>query len=321
MARKTYTLLMLILLLLSFGGNAQQLQKTANIIPGSFRISEEEMRLYRMINDYRQRYDLPPIPISVSLCYVATAHVRDLFFHHPDQGACNFHSWSDKGPWKAFCYPKDENKKNSVWDKPKEFTPYKDKGYEIVYWENNPVDIDSIINFWKSADYFNSFLMNTGKWKGTKWEAIGIGIYENYACAWFGQLPDPYGPPMLVGESTATEYLPLSGKINEPVKPEEKQVQEGPVISREDSTVITPPVNASNTGSLKYNIIVRTNILLKDTAKFVKFYSEKGYPAAKSLVIKGKARISIYETSDRTEAMAKLREVKLQYKDAWLLKR
>ncbi len=121
--RNTSKILMLIFLLFALAGNTQPLQKQVNSIPVNFRTSQDEMRLYNMINDYRKKYDLPPIPLSASLCYVASAHVRDLFFHHPDQDPCNFHSWSDKGPWKAFCYPRDENKKNSVWDIPKEITP------------------------------------------------------------------------------------------------------------------------------------------------------------------------------------------------------
>ncbi len=316
MVRKSPYILLLILLLFVMAGHSQPLQKQANSIPGNYRISEEEMRLYRMINDYRTRYDLPPIPLSVSLCYVASAHVKDLFFHHPDQGACNFHSWSDKGPWKPFCYPKDENKKNSVWDKPKEFTPYKDKGYEIVYWENNQVDIDSIINFWKSVDYFNGFLMNTGKWQGNKWEAIGIGIYENYACAWFGQVPDPYGPPMLVGENPAKTVSFDSGSKKETPK---KGIPVAAVAPRSKDS-IGGATDTARHSEVKYYIIVRSNVPFKDSAQFVKFYRDKGFPLSKSLCKEGRARISVFETFDRTEAIARLKKIKPEFKGAWLLK-
>ncbi|MCX6282532.1 MAG: CAP domain-containing protein [Bacteroidetes bacterium] len=317
MMRNTTAFLYLFLLFLTLAGNAQPFQKQVSTIPGNFRVSEEEMRLYRMINDYRVRYDLPPIPLSVSLCYVASAHVKDLFFHHPDQEPCNSHSWSDKGPWKPFCYPRDENKKNSVWDKPKEFTPYKDKGYEIVYWENNQVDIDSVINLWKTLDYFNSFLMNTGKWQGKKWEAIGVGIYENYACAWFGQVPDPYGPPLLVGENPAITVSYDTGKKKEAVK---KPVPAVAVAVKPPPVADSTIPDTSKAGHLKYYIIVKSNVLFKDSAKFVKFYSEQGFPLSKSLTKEGKARISVFETFDRTEATAKLKEVKVKNKGAWILK-
>jgi len=315
MIRNTSNILTLILLFYAFTGLSQQAQKPSYTIPANFRVSEEEMRLYRMINDYRRRYDLPSIPLSLSLSYVASAHVKDLFFHHPDQEPCNFHSWSDKGPWKAFCYPRDENKKNSVWDKPKEFTPYKDKGYEIVYWENNQVDIDSIINFWRSVNYFNSFLTNTGKWQGTKWEAIGIGIYENYACAWFGQVPDPSGPPLINGD------VPFKNDSEDALKkPETARANvKAPAIKDSGSVPITPALTPGGR-PLTYYIIVRSNVPLRDTTKVIKLYSGKGFTQVESLVKAGKARISVFKTSDRATALARLKEIKVQYKDAWLLK-
>jgi len=32
--------------------------------------------------------------------------------------------------------------------------------------------------------------VNKGIWD-TKWEAIGIGMYEGYATVWFGHYPEP----------------------------------------------------------------------------------------------------------------------------------
>ena len=313
MTRNIQRFLTLFFLLFALAGNAQLVQKTLNAIPANFRVSEEEMRLYRMINDYRRRYDLPPIPLSKSLSYVASAHVKDLFFHHPDQEPCNFHSWSDKGPWKPFCYPKDENKKNSVWDKPKEITPYKEKGYEIVYWENNQVDIDSVINFWKTVPYFNSFLMNTGKWQGTKWEAIGIGIYENYACAWFGQVPDQIGPPLLVGENPPP-LLPVKAGADSGIKTETLK----PVPAEVHPTA-TAPADTVNK-QYKCYIIIRANVPVKDTARLMKLYRDKGYTSVRFFPNDGKGRISVFETADRAEAQAKLKEIKTQARDAWMLK-
>lgn len=318
MTRLTSPILLLILLFFALGGSAQLVQKQVNTIPVGFRVSEQEMRLYRMINDYRRRYDLPPIPLSASLSYVASTHVKDLFFNHPDQEPCNFHSWSDKGPWKAFCYPRDENKKNSVWDKPKEITGYKGKGYEIVYWENSSADIDSVFNLWRSVDYFNSFLMNTGKWQGTKWEAIGIGVYENYACAWFGQLPDPNGPPLMVGEFPVKKEVADAPKPKETAKPE---VKTEAVVVKEQPAPALSTASTATAGTFTYNIIIRSNVPLKDTTKLMKLYSEKGFTDVRCFVKDGKARISVYETKNRAEATAKLKEIKSKNRDAWLLKR
>jgi len=65
--------------------HGQVAEKAGKPVPESYCISGMEFKLYTMINSYRQRYDLPPIPLSKSLCFVASEHVKDLFFHHPDQ--------------------------------------------------------------------------------------------------------------------------------------------------------------------------------------------------------------------------------------------
>jgi hypothetical protein len=302
-------------------------------VPSSYCISPLEMKLYNMINEYRNRFDLPPVPLSKSLCFVASAHVKDLFFHHPDQAPCNFHSWSDKGHWKPFCYPRDENKKNSVWDKPKELTKYKGKGYEIVYWENNPVNIDSIIPFWKSIDYFNSFLMNSGKWEGKKWNAIGIAIYENYASAWFGELSDTTGEPDICGhlqekkpimapetskaDTTSVTVAMSEKKVNKTAKTV-KPVK--PVIKPASDSVRPVPVEFVKTRTDKLYIIVKSMRPLAELKKTVESLKSQGYTEAKILEKDNKFRVSILEFEVKEKADNALREIKKTYKDAWLLK-
>jgi len=277
---------------------AQTAVKQGNPVPQNFCIDAREMNLYLMINDYRQRYNLPPVPLSKSLSYVAALHAKDLFLNHPDQGACNFHSWSNKGFWVPFCYPKDENKKNSVWDKPRELTKYPSRAYEIVYWENNPLLTDTVMMVWKMEDYFNSFLLNTGKWQGKPWNAIGIAVYENYACAWFGEVSDPEGAATVCGS------VPTASKDTV------KQAVQTEVLSQpKDSIPVT------------YCIIVNS-LLTKDAAnKLVSTLKSKGYPDAKVLEKNGKFQVSISESQDKAAIMLKLKELKKMYRGAWLLKR
>jgi hypothetical protein len=241
--RKVFFIVSLIFLASGIGvtASAQTTVKQGPPVPASYCISPLEMKLYNMINEYRARYDLPPIPLSKSLCYVASTHVKDLFYNHPDVEPCSFHSWSAEGKWKPFCYPRDEKKGNSVWDKPKELTPYKGKGYEIVYWENNPVTIDSIIPFWKSIGYFNSFLMNTGKWQGKNWNAIGIAICENYASAWFGEVQDPEGSPTECGKAPAPVKKPPV-----PVKDTVRIVKKQPPVVKDSTKVVKKQPPAPN---------------------------------------------------------------------------
>ena len=315
--------------------------KQGKPVPVNFCIDANEMELYKSINEYRKRYDLPPIPLSKSLSYVAALHAKDLFLHHPDQGSCNFHSWSGRGFWTPFCYPRDENKKNSVWDKPREITKYPSRGHEIVYWENNPLVADTVLMVWIMEEYFNSFLLNTCKWQGTTWNAIGLAVYENYACAWFGEVPDPEGTITVCG--TAPEPM-VKDSIKNPAKPvvkpavKPKKPKTVPVdVNNKDTlakisadtlsnklpdSVVRSALNTQpkDTVSYTYYIIVNS-ILAKDGAnKLAETLKSKGYPDAKMVEKNGKIRVSIIESTDRTAILQKLKEVKKTYRDAWLLK-
>jgi len=292
MAGKSKEIVLIGFCLISFFSllHAQIPLKKVTDVPASFCVSEPEWKLFKMINEYRRQYDLPAIPLSRSLSFVANTHVKDLFFNHPDQEPCNFHSWSDKGPWKPFCYPGDETKKNSVWDKPMELTQYPGKGFEIVYWENNSAIIDSVISFWRSFDYFNSFLMNTGRWQGKQWNAIGIGICENYAAVWFGELTDPEGTPWVCGK-----------------EPDTKQS-------------LTSPVNPSQYNTGTYYIIVKSQLPLKEATQLVSNLISKGYKDAKVFVSDTKIRVSLSEHTNRENAIQELNQVRLLYPDAWLFK-
>jgi hypothetical protein len=332
---------------------AQQV-KPGPDVPASFCISPAEMKLYNMINEYRKRFDLPAIPLSRSLSYVATTHARDLFLHHPDVAPCNFHSWSGKGHWKPFCYPRDENKKNSVWDKPKELTSYKGKGFEIVYWENNPVSIDSIIPFWRSIDYFNSFLMNAGKWTGKTWNAIGVGIFENYAVAWFGEITDPLDPPIVCGTVVEKKTKPAKDTIHAattdnkavppvPVAPKPKQGKQQPGQKKQPVPAVkadslkaaqknpASPVGKSDSlkadtvrtqtaRTSKYYIIVKSQLPQSELKKYLQKYQGQGYPEAKIIEKDHKYRLSVLEFGDKAVADSALREVRKTIRDAWMMK-
>ncbi len=332
------------------GAFCQTIVKQGGPVPPNFFINAREMSLYRMINDYRYRYNLPPVPLSKSLSYIAALHAKDLFLHHPDQGSCNFHSWSNKGFWAPFCYPKDENKKSSVWDKPRELTRYPSKAYEIVYWENNPLVTDTIMMVWTTEDYFNSFLLNTGKWQGKPWNAIGIAVYENYACAWFGDVNDPEGVAMVFGTTPVQVPVKDTTRIIKPVvkpavKPTVKQTartnktKPKAGADKADSLAIKPAdtlatvpaqsstVNPSVVSQPKdsipatYYIIVNSSLPKEAANKLVSSLQAKGYPDAKLLESNGKLRVSIFESTDKAGIMLKLKEVKKIYRDAWLLKR
>ena len=158
-------------------------------------LSGEEMKLYLLINDYRQLANKPEIPLSKSLTYVAKLHAQDLKFNVKEGNRCNLHSWSKKGPWSACCYSPDHSKAGCMWNKPRELTTYPFNGYEIVYFHSWDPSAEDAFNHWIDSEIHRPVILNTDAWKDQDWQAIGIGIYQEYAVVWFGKKPDHEGSP------------------------------------------------------------------------------------------------------------------------------
>lgn len=166
----------------AFSSNAQQL-------------NEEEQKLYDYIMQYRKEKNLPAIPLSPSLTFVAQQHVKDLVENKPDIGECNAHSWSNKGKWKAVCYTKDHKQSEGMWSKPRELTSYQGNGYEIACGSNEccsnfEMTAKYAINAWKESSGHNAVIINESIWKSVQWNAIGIGLYKGFAVVWFGEEKD-----------------------------------------------------------------------------------------------------------------------------------
>lgn len=153
-------------------------------------LTEEEEKLYTLLMEYRQELDLPSIPLSKSLTYVAQTHVKDLQNNTPDQGECNMHSWSDKGEWTPCCYTPDHKQASCMWDKPRELTSYTGNGFEISHWSSGRATALGSLNGWKGSSGHNAVMINQGIWSSSTWNAVGIGIYGNYAVVWFGKNVD-----------------------------------------------------------------------------------------------------------------------------------
>jgi uncharacterized protein YkwD len=158
-------------------------------------ISPEELKLYHLINSYRKKKRLPPIPLSKSLTYVAQTHAKERMANKPDSDKCNDHSWSLNEKWSSCCYTPDHKQKECMWNKPKELTSYSSFGYEIAYWYSAEATPDQALNSWQKSKGHNEIIINSGVWKNLKWKAIGVGIYKNYAMVWFGNETDNEGEP------------------------------------------------------------------------------------------------------------------------------
>jgi uncharacterized protein YkwD len=156
-------------------------------------LSDEETKLYDMIMEYRASKGLPPIPLSEKLTYVARTHAQDLFHNRPDTGECNLHSWSNKGNWISVCYKSDHTGSEYARMKAREITGYSGSSYEIVARLIPINDVSgnitaeiALAGFKKSPPH-NAAIVNLDNWNDNYWKAIGISIYANYACVWFGE--------------------------------------------------------------------------------------------------------------------------------------
>lgn len=155
-------------------------------------LSNEEKKLVSLINKYRKTKNLDPIPISAKLSLVAQTHARDLSTNYDfdPNGQCNPHSWSSNGDWSACCYTNDHKQAECMWNKPQEIAGYQGHGYEIAYYSSSGANAEGGIEGWKKSKGHNPLLINSGIWKEVTWNAIGVGIYREYAIVWFGQVAD-----------------------------------------------------------------------------------------------------------------------------------
>ena len=141
-----YIFSVLFLLVIGLSAGAQK------AIPDDFCITDDEYRLYELINAHRLINGLKEIPLSASLSFVARTHVIDLYTNHPDTSICNLNSWSDKGDWIPCCHNKYVPAEQCIRNKPKELTKYTGEGYELTYAEVFNTNADTVFRFWKKID-------------------------------------------------------------------------------------------------------------------------------------------------------------------------
>ena len=198
-------LLVILVFMISAADVFSQTPKNEHQLP-QICLSPAEMELYTLINEYRSRKGLPEIKLSASLCYVAQTHAKDQDANFKQGASCNMHSWSDKGNWIACCYTPDHKKASCMWSKPRELTGYTGDGFEISFWStykypNALAQAKDILDGWKKSPGHNDVIINKKEWKDVSWQAIGIGIYGEYANVWFG-----------IGEDTANMPEPCGGE-------------------------------------------------------------------------------------------------------------
>ena len=145
-------------------------------------LEPEEEKLYRLINDYRAQNKLPPIPRSPALNLVANRHVHDL--------ASNLrkltHSWSNC-PYNA----SDRATYPCMWEAPKRLhTNYPGMSYENAHFKSGGATAETALSSWQNSDAHKAVILSQGVWHDYNWQAIGIGIYQDYAVIWLGKEAD-----------------------------------------------------------------------------------------------------------------------------------
>ncbi len=236
--------------------------------------------------------NLTDIPLSNSLCYVAKQHAVDLVTNNPDTSTCNFHSWSDKGDWKACCYEKEIKDKSCMLDKPSEITGYKGAAYEIIYWENKQATPERAFDQWRETAVARAMITNFKEWESYSWGAIGISVYKGFAIAWLGEDND---------QDTVTTICETGKKIE--FKPAEK---------KEDSEIVKSATNRSY-------LIFGSFTSLEDAKVQLDKYHKEGFQKAKIVIKDDKFRISLSDYADSDQAAKAKKELPSKYKNAWIL--
>ncbi|GAB4311747.1 MAG: hypothetical protein Kow00127_01890 [Bacteroidales bacterium] len=264
---------------------------TQDSIPPDYCLSDEEYKLYSLINDYRKAMNLPELPLSKSLSYVARTHAVDLVTNRPDTNTCNFHSWSDKGSWTPCCFEKSLKDRSCMQNKPEELTGYPGPAFEIVYWENRSATADRAFEQWRETAPSRALITNFKEWEEIHWKALGTGIYKNFAIVWFGEYPDPEKETVLCnGEVIAN-----------------KLAEEAP-----EPRIVDHPTG-------RFYLIFGSFASEADAREQLDKYLNEGFSKAKIIVRDGKYRISLSDYPDTHQASAAKKELPSKYREAWIL--
>lgn len=262
-------------------------------IPKDFCISQDEFRLYELINAIRSEHNLPLIKLSKSLSFVAKEHVLDLDLNHPDTSICNLHSWSDKGIWTACCYQPYVYDNKCMLNKPDELTNYRANGYELAYWDESVIIPDTIIKFWEEVPEALEMILTEGKWADKKWYALGVGIQNNYVAVWFGGRTDHEPIPQICGKNNLRLKKSSKNKLKDLV-----------IWTKTDRFFLIY-------GS--YNSISEAELRAKK-------YIIEGFKNAKVVISGNKIRIALSHHANLDEAKKAKSKLSEKYQEAWIIK-
>lgn len=252
-------------------------------IPDEFCISVTENQLFNRINQFRIENGKTSIENSISLSYVAKLHVDDLFKNKPDTSICNLSSWSDKGDWSACCYNSYVPNPDCMWDKPKEITSFKYRGYELALYFEEDFNVDTVMQLIQSSKEARDMILTNGNYKQKKWICGGFGINDNYVSIWFAQRPDKDGSPTIC-------------------KGEEIQIES---LEQEQAS---------------FYLIVASFESVKDAREALRRLKQNGYKDSGILRSENNIRLYINKFDGLKEAMFFKQNLPYTYNDSWIYK-
>lgn len=146
-------------------------------------VSPIEKELYKIVNEYRAKNNLPPVALSNPLSIVANRHLLDLVNNIKSLS----HGWSNC-PYDI----KNQSTWNCLFDSPKRLNVgYNGNGYENLYRSFSGNATPALaLEAWKKSEMHNSLILNLDVWKDTKFDAFGVAITGSYAALWFGSKGD-----------------------------------------------------------------------------------------------------------------------------------
>ncbi|MBN2614938.1 MAG: SPOR domain-containing protein [Bacteroidales bacterium] len=251
-------------------------------IPSGYCITSQEEQVFEAINKIREAYKKKPLKLSVSLSFVARTHVQDLQVNHPDTSICNLSSWSNKGKWTPCCFNPYVVNQEGMWNKPKELTNYRYRGYELASYFQDGMNVDSLVRFLQDADDALDMILTQNAWEKKSWVCMGVGLSKNYASLWFGQREDAAGAPKLC--------------------------HKGKKVS--DKTVVKAKV---------YYLIAGSFPNKSDAKEALRRFKKNGYKDAGILEGKGRVRIYLARYKSFTEASNAKKKLPYNHRKAWIL--
>lgn len=259
-------------------------------------IDDLSYQLYLLINDYRNSNNLPGIPLSGSLCYVAQVHAKDLTFNRSRSKDCGLHSWSDRGRWSPCCFSTEKPDLLCMWNKPKELTSYRFRGHEIIYWQNDLIEPVEALAQWKLQSQSNDMLLNRNAWAKKTWKAIGASVYEGFAIIWLGEEADVTGEPELCNELAVFHADTTSGKNPLESKP-------------------------SYMSDVRYYLIAASLSSMEKANSVLAEYQQKGFNSARIITFDDRIRISLNDFDTYAGARKVKTDLGPDYQQVWILER